>query len=177
MIKFVEIDNSVEYMENQYDSSMHALIEGAILAVFVVFLFLRDMRATLISAVAIPLSAIPAFWFMDLLGISLNFMSTMAMSLVAAVLEVGGIHAAHQRGHLAEVPRLRVGRRAPQHRGLPVDPPVRNLLGQRERESVGVGRRSEPDGHDAPPCDDDPIVDGVEQVGFLRRHLGRPPRR
>ncbi len=85
-IKFVEIANSVEYMENQYDSSMHALIEGAVLAVFVVFLFLRDLRATLISAVAIPLSAIPAFWFMDLMGINLNFLSLLALALVAGVL-------------------------------------------------------------------------------------------
>ena len=85
-IKFVEIGNNVEYMENQYDSSMHALIEGAVLAVLVVFLFLRDLRATLISAVAIPLSAIPAFWFMDLMGINLNFLSLLALALVAGVL-------------------------------------------------------------------------------------------
>jgi multidrug efflux pump subunit AcrB len=85
-IKFVEIDNSVEYMKAQYDSSMHALIEGAILAVLVVFLFLRDLRATLISAVAIPLSAIPAFWFMELMGINLNFLSLLALALVAGVL-------------------------------------------------------------------------------------------
>ena len=65
---------------------MDGLIEGAVLAVLVVLLFLRDIRATLISALAIPLSAIPAFWFMDLLGITLNFMSTLAMSLVAGVL-------------------------------------------------------------------------------------------
>jgi multidrug efflux pump subunit AcrB len=85
-IKFVEIENPVEYMEAQYDSSMHALIEGAVLAVLVVFLFLRDLRATLISAVAIPLSAIPAFWFMDLMGINLNFLSLLALALVAGVL-------------------------------------------------------------------------------------------
>ncbi|MEO6433465.1 MAG: efflux RND transporter permease subunit, partial [Sphingomicrobium sp.] len=85
-IKFNEIFNEVEYTKAQYTSAMEGLIEGAILAVLVVLLFLRDIRATLISALAIPLSAIPAFWFMDLLGISLNFMSTMAMSLVAGVL-------------------------------------------------------------------------------------------
>ena len=65
---------------------MEGLIEGAILAVLVVFLFLRDFRATLISALAIPLSAIPAFWFMDLMGITLNFLSLLALSLVAGVL-------------------------------------------------------------------------------------------
>ena len=85
-IKFTEIFNEVEYTKAQYTSAMEGLIEGAILAVLVVLLFLRDMRATLISAMAIPLSAIPAFWFMDMLGINLNFMSTMAMSLVAGVL-------------------------------------------------------------------------------------------
>src|SRR5438445_10156566 len=65
---------------------MEGLIEGAVLAVFVVLLFLRDIRATAIAAVALRLSAIPAFWFMSLLGITLNFMSTMAMGLVAGVL-------------------------------------------------------------------------------------------
>ncbi|HVM22142.1 MAG TPA: efflux RND transporter permease subunit [Sphingomicrobium sp.] len=85
-IHFNEVFNEVDYTKQQYKSAMHGLIEGAILAVLVVLLFLRDIRATLISALAIPLSAIPAFWFMDLLGITLNFMSTMAMALVAGVL-------------------------------------------------------------------------------------------
>ena len=65
---------------------MEMLWEGAVLAVIVVFLFLRDWRATLISAVAIPLSAIPTFWFLDLMGFTLNFLSLLALSLVAGVL-------------------------------------------------------------------------------------------
>ena len=85
-IRFVEIFNAVEYTKQQYNSAMEGLWEGAILAVLVVFLFLRDIRATAISALAIPLSAIPSFWFLDMLGINLNFMSTMALSLVAGVL-------------------------------------------------------------------------------------------
>ena len=85
-VRFVEINNSVDYTKGQYSSSMHALIEGAVLAVLVVFLFLRDVRATVISAVAIPLSAIPAFWFMDLMSINLNFLSLLALALVAGVL-------------------------------------------------------------------------------------------
>ena len=76
----------VKYIEMQYESSMRALVEGALLAVVVVFLFLRDWRATLISAIAIPLSAIPAFWFMDLLGFSLNMVTLLSLSLVAGVL-------------------------------------------------------------------------------------------
>ncbi|WP_426265653.1 efflux RND transporter permease subunit [Sphingomonas sp. LHG3443-2] len=85
-VSFTEINNSVDYTLSQYSSSMHALIEGAVLAVLVVFLFLRDIRATVISAVAIPLSAIPAFWFMDLMSINLNFLSLLALALVAGVL-------------------------------------------------------------------------------------------
>ena len=85
-IHFSEIENQVDYTRAQYRSAMESLVEGAILAVFVVFLFLRDMRATLISALAIPLSAIPAFWFMSLMGINLNGLSLLAMSLVAGVL-------------------------------------------------------------------------------------------
>jgi multidrug efflux pump subunit AcrB len=85
-VRFSEVFNTVDYTKAQYRSAMEGLIEGAVLAVLVVFLFLRDSRATIISALAIPLSAIPAFWFMSLLGITLNFMSTMAMGLVAGVL-------------------------------------------------------------------------------------------
>src|SRR5437868_7344977 len=85
-VHFSEIFNTVDYTKAQYRSAMEGLIEGAVLAVLVVLLFLRDIRATAISAVAIPLSAIPAFWFMTLMGITLNFMSTMAMGLVAGVL-------------------------------------------------------------------------------------------
>ncbi len=85
-VSFVELFTSVRDTMEQYKSAIHAMIEGAVLAVLVVWLFLRDWRATLISAIAIPLSAIPAFWFMDLMGFSLNFLSLLALSLVAGVL-------------------------------------------------------------------------------------------
>ena len=85
-VTFYPLFNTVEYTESQYQSSIEAMIEGAVLAVVVVFFFLRDWRATVISAVAIPLSAIPTFWFMDLLGFNLNFLSLLALGLVAGVL-------------------------------------------------------------------------------------------
>ena len=86
-ISFNLIFTSVEYTKNQYHGAIDAMIEGAILAVLVVWLFLRDWRATLISALAIPLSAIPTFWFLDVwLGFSLNQLSLLALSLVAGVL-------------------------------------------------------------------------------------------
>ena len=65
---------------------MEALIEGSILAVAVVWFFLRDWRATAISALAIPLSAIPTFAFMQWMGFTLNQVSLLALSLVAGVL-------------------------------------------------------------------------------------------
>jgi multidrug efflux pump subunit AcrB len=65
---------------------MLALIEGSILAVLVVWFFLRDLRATAISALAIPLSAIPTFAFMQWMGFTLNQISLLALSLVAGVL-------------------------------------------------------------------------------------------
>jgi multidrug efflux pump subunit AcrB len=85
-IHFAEIYNNVDYTKKQYSSAMEGLLEGAVLAVLVVLLFLRDIRATLISALAIPLSAVPAFWFMSLLDITLNGLSLLALSLVAGVL-------------------------------------------------------------------------------------------
>jgi multidrug efflux pump subunit AcrB len=85
-IRFIKLSTSTTYTRGQYKSSMWALVEGAVLAVVVVFMFLRDWRATAISAVAIPLSAIPTFWFMDLLGFNLNFLSLLALALVAGVL-------------------------------------------------------------------------------------------
>ena len=62
------------------------MIEGAILAIVVVFIFLRDWRATLIAAIALPLSIIPAFWALDAAGFSLNLVSLLAITIVTGIL-------------------------------------------------------------------------------------------
>jgi multidrug efflux pump subunit AcrB len=85
-VKFRELFTQVHYSREQYSSSMLAMVEGALLAVIVVWLFLRDWRATAISAIAIPLSAVPSFWLMELLGFGLNQISLLALGLVAGVL-------------------------------------------------------------------------------------------
>lgn len=85
-VRFRNVFNSVEYTRAQYHSSLSAMVEGAVLAVVVVFLFLRDWRSTIVSALAIPLSAIPTFWVMQLMGYTLNTMSLLALGLVAGVL-------------------------------------------------------------------------------------------
>lgn len=76
----------VQIAQDEYDSSMRLLYEGAILAVVVVWLFLRDWRATIVSAVALPLSVIPAFIGMHLLGFSINIITLLALSLVVGIL-------------------------------------------------------------------------------------------
>ncbi|MBS0395159.1 MAG: efflux RND transporter permease subunit, partial [Proteobacteria bacterium] len=76
----------VEHTRRAYRSAIDALVEGSVLAVAVVFLFLREWRATAISALAIPLSAIPTFAFMSWMDFTLNGVSLLALSLVAGVL-------------------------------------------------------------------------------------------
>jgi len=85
-VNITTLFTDVDYTKEQYNSAIQAMVEGAVLAVVVVFLFLRDWRATLISSLAIPMSAIPTFWFMNLMGFTLNSLTLLALSLVAGVL-------------------------------------------------------------------------------------------
>ncbi len=85
-IELTEAFNFVKPVQEEYDGSMLLLYEGAALAVFVVWLFLRDWRATFVSAVALPMSAIPAFIGMYLLGFSVNVVTLLALSLVIGIL-------------------------------------------------------------------------------------------
>ena len=85
-IELTEAFNFVAPVQEEYTGSMVLLYEGALLAVVVVWLFLRDWRATLVSAVALPLSIIPAFVGMYLLGFSVNVITLLALSLVVGIL-------------------------------------------------------------------------------------------
>lgn len=85
-VTFHEVNNSIKPVRKNYSAAMHSLYEGALLAVIVVWLFLRDWRATLISAVALPLSIIPTFAFMSVLGFQLNMVTLLALTLVVGVL-------------------------------------------------------------------------------------------
>jgi multidrug efflux pump subunit AcrB len=80
------IFTTVDHTVRTYHSALSALVEGSVLAVVVVWFFLRSWRATLISALAIPLSAVPTFAFMQWIGFTLNQMTLLALSLVAGVL-------------------------------------------------------------------------------------------
>lgn len=76
-----EVANTTEDVVNNFHASVETLVLGALLAIAVVFIFLRDWRATLIAAVAMPLSLIPTFWVMDLTNQSLNVVTLLALSL------------------------------------------------------------------------------------------------
>jgi HAE1 family hydrophobic/amphiphilic exporter-1 len=85
-IRMSKIDDAVAYTRGNYTSAMETLIEGAVLAVLVVLIFLRNIRATVIAAVALPLSAIPTFWAMQFMGFSLNLVSLLGITLVTGIL-------------------------------------------------------------------------------------------
>ena len=85
-VSITMVDDSVFYTYGNYEAAIHTLLEGALLAIIVVFAFLRNWRATLISAIALPLSAVPTFWLMDMLGFSLNLVSFLALTLATGIL-------------------------------------------------------------------------------------------
>lgn len=85
-IQIKEISNSVSAIKSTYDGSMQALYEGAILAILVVWLFLRDWRATFVAATALPLSIIPTFVAIYWLGFTLNTITLLALTLVIGIL-------------------------------------------------------------------------------------------
>ncbi len=85
-LQITEAFDFVTPVAEEFHSSLTLLIEGAILAVLVVWLFLRDLRATFVSAVALPLSVIPAFIGMYYFGFSLNVVTLLALSLVIGIL-------------------------------------------------------------------------------------------
>ncbi len=85
-IEITEAFNFVDPVIENFEGSMSLLLEGAILAVIVVWLFLRDWRATFVSATALPLSAIPTFAVMALMGFTFNVVTALSLSLVVGIL-------------------------------------------------------------------------------------------
>ncbi|MBB4101931.1 efflux RND transporter permease subunit [Allorhizobium borbori] len=85
-VSIEKVDDAVYFTYGNYEAALHTLMEGALLAVIVVFLFLHNWRATLIAAVALPLSAIPTLWIMEMMGFSLNLVSFLALTLATGIL-------------------------------------------------------------------------------------------
>ena len=86
-VQFTEAFNFVDPVVENFEGSMYLLLEGALLAVLVVWLFLRDWRATLVAATALPLSILPAFAIMHYaFGFTLNVVTLLSLSLVVGIL-------------------------------------------------------------------------------------------
>ncbi len=103
-VTFVKVLSTVDDVRSSFDATTHVLLEGMLLAALVVFVFLRDWRATLIAAVAMPLSLIPTFTAMKLFGFSLNTVTLLSLTLVIgilvddAIVEVENIQKRIERG-------------------------------------------------------------------------------
>jgi preprotein translocase subunit SecF len=85
-VSFVKIFSTVDETRASFAATEHTLLEGMLLASLVVFLFLREWRATLITAIAMPVSLIPTFAFMSIMGFSLNVVTLLALTLVIGIL-------------------------------------------------------------------------------------------
>ncbi|GAC1341323.1 MAG: efflux RND transporter permease subunit [Acetobacteraceae bacterium] len=85
-VAYTLIDDGVRSTKGSFTSAMEGLVEGAVLATAVVLIFLRNWRATMLAAIALPLSIIPAFAAMQMMGFSLNFVSLLAITLVTGIL-------------------------------------------------------------------------------------------
>ena len=85
-VQINQVFNFVDQVQQNYEGSLTLLYEGAILAVIVVWFFLRDWRATFVAATALPLSVIPAFLGMWALGFSINVVTLLSLSLVVGIL-------------------------------------------------------------------------------------------
>jgi HAE1 family hydrophobic/amphiphilic exporter-1 len=81
-----KIVSRVDSTRAGFSATIHTLLEGMALAALVVWLFLRDWRATAITAVAMPVSLIPTFVFMNLVGFSLNVVTLLGLTLVIGIL-------------------------------------------------------------------------------------------
>jgi HAE1 family hydrophobic/amphiphilic exporter-1 len=85
-VKFTRIFSSVQETRTTFHATQHVLSEGMVLAALVVWFFLRNWRATAITAAAMPISLIPTFFVMKTLGFSLNMVTLLALTLVIGIL-------------------------------------------------------------------------------------------
>ena len=104
-MEFVQAQNVNDFLFASVEEVIKTLLEAFILVFFVVYIFLQDMRSTLIPAIAIPVSLIGAFFGMNLLGFSINLLTLNALVLAIAIvvddaiIVVEGVHAKLDQGY------------------------------------------------------------------------------
>jgi HAE1 family hydrophobic/amphiphilic exporter-1 len=95
------------FLDASIDKVIHTLAEAFILVAFVVFIFLGDWRSTLIPTLAVPVSLIGAFFFMQMLGLTINLITLFALVLAIgivvddAIVVVEAVHAKMEEEHLS----------------------------------------------------------------------------
>jgi multidrug efflux pump subunit AcrB len=85
-VRVERVFNTVDHVYETYKGSMEMIFEGSLLAVIVVIFFLRNTRATIVAATALPLAVIPTFALMYVFGFTINMVTLLALSLVVGVL-------------------------------------------------------------------------------------------
>lgn len=104
-MEFVQAQNVNDFLFASVEEVIKTLLEAFILVFLVVYIFLQDMRSTLIPAIAIPVSLIGAFFGMNLLGFSINLLTLNALVLAIAIvvddaiIVVEGVHAKLDQGY------------------------------------------------------------------------------
>ena len=97
--------NANDFLFASINEVIHTLIEAFILVFIVVYIFLQDMRSTLIPAIAIPVALIATFFVLQLIGFSVNLLTLSAMVLAIAIVVddaivvVEGVHAKLDQGY------------------------------------------------------------------------------
>ena len=103
-VKYIVNFDTNEFLTASIDKVLATLLEAFILVFIVVFLFLQDFRSTLIPAIAVPVSIIGTFFFLNLFGYSINLLTLFALILAIgivvddAIVVVEAVHAKLEEG-------------------------------------------------------------------------------
>lgn len=98
-VDYIELMNTNEFLDASIEKVLHTLLEAFILVFIVVFVFLQNFRATLIPAIAVPVSIIGTFFFLNLFGFTINLLTLFALVLAIgivvddAIVVVEAVHA------------------------------------------------------------------------------------
>ncbi|QRR00084.1 efflux RND transporter permease subunit [Dyadobacter sandarakinus] len=109
-VKTTIMYNSKDFLDDSIHQVRSTLFEAFILVFIVVFIFLQDFRSTLIPAIAVPVAIVGTFFFMQLFGFTINFLTLFALVLAIgivvddAIVVVEAVHSKMERSHLAAKP-------------------------------------------------------------------------
>jgi hydrophobic/amphiphilic exporter-1 (mainly G- bacteria), HAE1 family len=106
-IEYFNMYNAKEFLDSSVSQVLHTLLEAFILVFIVVFIFLQDLRSTLIPAIAVPVAILGTFFFMQLFGFTINLLTLFALVLAIgivvddAIVVVEAVHSKMERTRLS----------------------------------------------------------------------------